>query len=233
MPIPILMYHQIAASAHRGSPFRNLTVHPKDFHRQMNWLKRMGFKGLSMRDLKPYLRGEKFGKAVGITFDDGFSNVHANALPVLQELNFTATNYFVSRQIGGSNEWDAIIGVPYSACMDKAQMLEWAALGHEIGAHTLDHVHLTAVPTAIAWHQITDVRRELEDMLGHVVDAFCYPYGDVSGDIRNMVAEAGYTSATTTHRGRVRPQDDALLLPRKFVRRTDNWLSVLYKCVSG
>lgn len=227
------MYHQIAEPADPGSPFRSLTVHPKDFHRQMKWLKRMGFKGLSMRDLKPYLHGEKTGKVVGITFDDGFRNVHANALPVLQGLDFTATNYFVSRQIGGFNEWDAAIGVPYSACMDKTQMLEWAALGHEVGAHTLDHVHLTAVPTATARHQIADVRRELEDMLGNVVDAFCYPYGDVSGDVRNMVAEAGYTSATTTCRGRVRPQDDVLLLPRRIVRRTDNWLSVLYKCASA
>lgn len=227
------MYHQIAEPADRGSPFRSLTVHPKDFHRQMKWLKRMGFKGLSMRDLKPYLHGKKSGKVVGITFDDGFCNVHANALPVLQELNFTATNYFVSRQIGGFNEWDATIGIPYSACMNKTQMLDWAALGHEVGAHTLDHVHLTAVPAAIARQQITDVRHELEDMSGKAVDAFCYPYGDVSGDIRNMVAEAGYTSATTTCRGRVRPQDDVLLLPRRIVRRTEHWLAVLYKCVSG
>lgn len=233
MPIPILMYHQIAEPAARGSPFRSLTVHPKDFRRQMQWLKRMGFNGLSMRNLKPYLCGEKSGKVVGITFDDGFRNVHANALPVLQDLDFTATNYFVSRQIGGFNEWDAAIGVPYSACMDKPQMLEWAALGHEVGAHTLDHVHLTAVPTAIAQQQITDVRQELEDILGNVVDAFCYPYGDVSGDVRNMVAEAGYSSATTTCRGRARPEDDILLLPRRIVRCTDSWPSVLYKCVSA
>jgi peptidoglycan/xylan/chitin deacetylase (PgdA/CDA1 family) len=233
MPIPILMYHQIDAPAGRGSPFRYLTVNPHNFHGQMKWLKRMGYVGLSMRDLKPYLQGEKSGKVVGITFDDGFRNIHSNALPVLETFGFTATNYFVSRQVGGFNEWDAAAGVPHSACMSKAEMLEWAGLGHEVGAHTLDHVHLTAVTCREAQRQITDARHELEDMLGTAVEAFCYPYGEVSDEVRRIVEEAGYTSATTTRRGRARSRDDMLLLPRKIVRRTDGWLSVLHKCLTG
>ncbi|MBA8877161.1 polysaccharide deacetylase family protein [Phyllobacterium myrsinacearum] len=233
MPIPILMYHQIDKPAGRGSPFRYLTVDPVNFHRQMNWLKRMGYMGLSIRDLQPYLKGEKIGKVFGITFDDGFRNVHVHALPVLDELGFTATNYFVSRQIGGFNEWDAVVGVPHSPCMSKAEMLEWAALGHEVGAHTLDHVHLTEIGIDEARRQITDVRHELEDMLGSTVDAFCYPYGNFSGDIRQLVESAGYTTATTTQRGRATSHSDMLLLPRKIVRRTDGWLNVLRKSVTG
>lgn len=233
MPIPIFMYHQIDVPAKRGSPFRSLTVHPDDFRRQMKWLKWLGFTGLSMRDLRPYLEDGKPGKVFGITFDDGFRNVYDNALPVLQELNFTATNYFVSRQINGSNEWDVAIGMPYSACMSKKELREWAELGHEVGAHTLDHPHLTAIPLAVARQQITDVRYVLEDMFGGLVDAFCYPYGDVSTDIRNLVAEAGYNSATTTWHGRVHSRDDKLLLPRQIVRRNDGCLNVLRKCVTG
>lgn len=186
-----------------------------------------------MRDLQPYLAGQKTGKVVGITFDDGFRNVMTHALPVLDALGFTATNYFVSRQIGGSNMWDADVGVPHSPCMSRAEMLEWAALGHEVGAHTLDHVHLTEVSPDEARRQIADVRHELEDMLGSTVEAFCYPYGDFSGEVRQMVEEAGYTTATTTQRGRATPQHDMLLLPRKIVRRTDGWLNVLRKSVTG
>ncbi len=233
MPIPILMYHQIDKPAGRGSPFRYLTVDPGNFQRQMKWLKRMGYTGLSMRDLQPYLAGEKTGKVVGVTFDDGFRNVYLHALPVLNELGFTATNYFVSRQIGGFNQWDVPVGVPHAPCMSKAEMLEWAAMGHEVGAHTLDHVHLAQVDLDEARHQITGSRRELEDMLGSTVDAFCYPYGDLSGDVRTIVEEAGFTTATTTQRGRATPEDDKLLLPRKIVRRTDGWLNVLRKSVTG
>ena len=71
MPIPILMYHQIDTPPVRGTPLRGLVVHPKDFNNQMRWLKWMGYQGLSMRDLEPYLAGEKPGRVFGITLDDG------------------------------------------------------------------------------------------------------------------------------------------------------------------
>src|SRR5690606_1038651 len=112
--IPILMYHQIGKPAPRGTPYRGLTVHPSDFRRQMAWLRRFGYRGLSMRDLMPYIRGERRGKVVGITFDDGYRNVFQNALPVLRDQDFTATNYFVARQLDGSNTWDEAKGIPRS-----------------------------------------------------------------------------------------------------------------------
>jgi peptidoglycan/xylan/chitin deacetylase (PgdA/CDA1 family) len=233
MPIPILMYHQIDYPFGRGTPFRYLTVDPGNFYRQMKWLKRFGYKGLSIRDLQPYLRGDKSGKVVGITFDDGFRNVHSNALPILNLFDFTATSYIVSRQIGGFNKWDAPVGIPYSACMSKSQLLEWARYGHEIGAHTLDHVHLTAIPLAEARRQVIDVRHELEDIVGDPVQAFSYPYGDVSTQIQHLAEEAGYTSATTTRRARAHMNDNMMLLPRRIVRRTDGWVDVLRKCKIG
>ena len=74
--IPILMYHQIDEPAPRGTSFRGLTVHPKSFARQMRWMHRLGYRGLSMRDLMPYLRGEQAGKVFGINgfqFNAGLS----------------------------------------------------------------------------------------------------------------------------------------------------------------
>lgn len=233
MPIPILSYHQIEKVDAAGSPFGQLMVDPDNFLRQMTWLKRTGWTGLSVRDLMPYLKGEKSGKVVGITFDDGFRNVHSNALPVLQTFGFTATTYVVSRQIGGFNKWDAAAGFPHAACMSKGEILEWFRLGHQVGAHTLDHVRLTAVARREARRQITDARYELEDMLGAAVDAFCYPYGDVSLEIRNMVAEAGYASATTNRRSRARRRDDLLLLPRRILHNRHGWADVLRKCLTG
>lgn len=231
--IPILMYHQIDISAPMRSPFRYLTVSPKNFYRQMNWLKRVGYIGLSMRDLQPYLSGDKTGKVVGITFDDGFHNVYAHALPVLQSVGFTATNYCVSNQIDGYNAWDMDIGVVYSACMSKTELREWAALGHEVGAHTCDHVHLTRVSKSEAWRQIHDGRRQLEDLIGQTVDAFAYPYGDVSEAIVTLVEQAEFNTAATTKRGRVGRNDQRLLLPRKTVKRTDGSLKFLHKCVTN
>ena len=51
--IPILMYHQIGEPGPRGTPYRGLTVHPRDFRRQMLWLRRLGYRGLPMARLGP------------------------------------------------------------------------------------------------------------------------------------------------------------------------------------
>ena len=57
-PVPILTYHQIEAPPPRGTPYRSLVVSPGAFARQMGLLKLLGYTGLSMSALQPYLVGE-------------------------------------------------------------------------------------------------------------------------------------------------------------------------------
>src|SRR3546814_16372601 len=103
----------------------------------MTWLRRFGYRGLSMRDLLPYVRGERHGKVVGITFDDGYRNVYHHALPILREKDFTATNYFVARQLDCGNTWDYEKGIAHADLMSADEMRAWAAAGMEVGSHTL------------------------------------------------------------------------------------------------
>lgn len=230
--IPILMYHQIGEPNPKGTPYRGLTVHPSDFRRQMFWLRRLGYRGLSMHQLMPYVRGEKSGKVVGITFDDGYRNVLENAVPILEETGFSATNYFVVRQLGGGNVWDAPDGVPHSDLMTVAEMRAWVAAGHEAGSHTLNHPFLTKLSPELAANEIRDSKTELEQLLGLPVEAFCYPYGGESPAVRQIVREAGYDSATTTERGLVRPGEDPYGLPRIAIMRSANIFRFLQKCLT-
>ena len=62
-PIPILMYHSIEAMP-KSTIMRSLHVPPKRFGIQMWRLNMLGYKGLSMSELTPYLEGEKTGKVV-------------------------------------------------------------------------------------------------------------------------------------------------------------------------
>ena len=71
-PIPILTYHQIDKAPPKGTPMRSLYVSKNSFERQMMTLKVLGYKGLSMSELQPYLLGQKQGRVIGITFDDGY-----------------------------------------------------------------------------------------------------------------------------------------------------------------
>lgn len=227
MPVPILVYHQIATA-----PARSLVVHPRRFRSQMLWLKRIGYRGLSVRDALPYLRGERQGKVAVVTFDDGFLNVLENAAPALAECGFTATNYFVSNQIGGSNIWDKPSGQPRAPCMSLTQLREWAALGHEVGAHTMDHVDLTRTPDDEARRQIAGSKAALEDMVGQAVTSFCYPHGANAPIHREMAREAGFETATTTVRARARPGDDPFGIPRIYVRWRHAWPEFLLRCFS-
>ncbi|HEU0230502.1 MAG TPA: polysaccharide deacetylase family protein [Burkholderiaceae bacterium] len=226
------MYHQVGIPAPRGTPYRGLTVHPSDFRRQMVWLRRLGYRGLSMRDLMPHLRDGSNEKVVGITFDDGYRNVFRHAMPVLMELGFTATNYFVARQLDGSNVWDAEDGIPASPLMSAVEMRGWHEAGFEVGSHTLDHVHLPALSPELADYQIRQSKLELEQLLEAEVTAFCYPYGDESADVRGMARRAGYSNATTTERGLARQTDDAFGLPRVVVSRSTNIIRFLVKCTT-
>ena len=229
-PIPILTYHQVEAPPPRGTPFRSLVVHPAAFDRQLALLRRLGYRGLCMGALRPYLRGEKTGKVVGITLDDGYVNNLTHALPALQRHGFTATCYVVSGQLGGSNVWDAENGVPARPLMDAAQLRAWVAGGQEVGAHTRNHVDLRALPAAAAREEIAGCRRDLEDVLGAPVRHFCYPYGHYAPEHAAMAREAGYETATTTQRARVAAHDDLFALPRAPVLQSTSlpvlWMKV-------
>jgi peptidoglycan/xylan/chitin deacetylase (PgdA/CDA1 family) len=95
-PVPILTYHQVAEAPVKGTAFRSLSVAPADFRRQMAFLHGLGYQGLSMTALQPFLKGERQGKVFGITFDDGYLNNLTHALPVLQQYGFSSTCYVVS-----------------------------------------------------------------------------------------------------------------------------------------
>ncbi len=229
MPVPILLYHQIDVPPTHRAPYRSMIVHPDRFRQQMAWLKRLGYRGLSVRDALPYIYGKKQGKIAVITFDDGFENVFRNALPVLQEFGFTATNYFVANQIGGFNLWDQKIGVARATCMSVAELREWAELGHEVGSHTLDHILLPDASEKDAIAQIHQSRTRIEDVLGGEVTSFAYPYGGENAATRKIVEAAGYTNATTTEKRRARPTDDPFGIPRLTIRRNDMLFQFLRK----
>lgn len=220
MPIPILMYHQIDAPPPRGTPMRGMTVSPASFAAQMGLLRMLGYRGLSMPELLPYLRGEKSGKVVGITFDDGYVNNLEHALPVLKKHGFSATCYAVSGRLGGRNDWDASMGVPQKPLMNADQFRQWIAAGMDVGAHTRNHVDLTALSDEAAGEEIAGCRMELETALGAPVRHFCYPYGRYTARHAELVRKAGYETATTVQRGRARAEDDLYELPRVLVAKS-------------
>lgn len=229
-PIAILTYHQVDEPGPKGAPFRSLTVAPATFARQMDWMHRLGYRGLSMRALAPYLAGERSGKVFGLTFDDAYRNVYVNVLPVLARLGFTATTYVVSGQIDGTNAWDAALGVPQVPLMNADELLAWQQAGHEIGSHTVNHANLGELAPEAALQEMARARDDLRALAGTPVDAFCFPYGAHRPEQGALAGDAGYATAVTTRRGRVHAGADPLLLPRVPVLRGTGVLRLTQKC---
>lgn len=224
MAYPILMYHQIDVSPARGTPLRGLTVTPGSFARQMGLLRWLGYRGVSMTELVPYLLGQVTGKVVGVTFDDGYRNNLEHALPILQLHGFTATCYAVSSPREGRNAWDQEIGVPQKPLFTPADMRAWVNAGMDLGAHTRHHADLTAIESDRVVDEIAGCKQELEDVIGQEVRHFCYPYGRYTYEHVQMVSDAGYITATTTRRGRATVGDDLLELRRVLIAHSNHLL---------
>lgn len=74
------------------------------------------------------------------------------------------------------------------------------AEGFEIGAHTLTHPRLPQLDKSAAQKEISDSKAYLEDVTGHPVNSFCYPYGLFSPEHVQIVQNAGFRYARTVQR---------------------------------
>lgn len=213
--IPILTYHKVNPDPKTGG--LGLRVMPADFDWEMRYLKKNGYHTVSLGEVVDYFqKGRKLpDKPVVITFDDGYQDNYRYAYPILKKYQMTATVFVVANTIGGINEFD------YNAHIQpKNKMLTWNQIkelnenGITIGAHTLDHAHLTEVSEAEARRQIVRSKKVLEKKLGQDVQYFCYPYGDYNQAVEEMVEESGYRAATSTRIGLVQSGMDPYLLKR-------------------
>ncbi|MDQ9170689.1 polysaccharide deacetylase family protein [Oxalobacteraceae bacterium R-40] len=68
----------------------------------------------------------------------------------------------------------------------------------EIGSHTYDHCFLKSVNIVESHFQVTEGKKQLEDILGKQVKGFCYPGGKYRpGDVE-IVKASGFKYARTT-----------------------------------
>lgn len=101
--------------------------------------------------------------------------------------------------------------------LSRDEIREMAARGVRFGSHTQTHSLLTRMPLESAQDEIRASKQAIESMLGGYCEAFSYPNGDWSSEIRRIVREAGYEIACTTDRGAWTGTSDPLAIPRANV----------------
>jgi peptidoglycan/xylan/chitin deacetylase (PgdA/CDA1 family) len=127
--VPILSYHHFAEDC--NSP---LCTRAGGFDRQMEYLKKNGYRVISMRELLGFLNYSRPlpRNSVVISIDDGYRSVYDIAFPILEKYGFTATLFIYTDFVGASRNalsWD--------------QLREMKAAGFEVGSHSLSHADLT------------------------------------------------------------------------------------------
>jgi peptidoglycan/xylan/chitin deacetylase (PgdA/CDA1 family) len=165
------------------------------------------------------------GRLVHVTFDDAFTSVDV-ALPLLERLRMPATVFACTGFAGDGRPLDvselaedARAHPEELATMTFDDLRRLAERGVEIGAHTVNHAHLTQLGDGELDRELTDSRARLEDELGRPCRFLAYPYGEEDARVHSAARRAGYDAAFALP-GRTRPLNP-FALPRVGVYRKD------------
>jgi peptidoglycan/xylan/chitin deacetylase (PgdA/CDA1 family) len=230
--VPILCYHNVAPPP-RTTRFPNLYIDPKRLESQFQWLRRLGLRGVALREALPSIAAGARSKLVALTFDDGYQDVFEHAVPLLRKYGFTATCFAVSDTLGDHNRWDADFVGARKPVMTRDDLRRWIDAGFEVGSHSHTHARLPTLPPELASEEIASSRAILGAELGVAIENFSYPYGAVDARARDLVFAAGYRSACGTAPHAADSTDDVFCLPRFIVDGTHGTLRFLHKVASS
>lgn len=217
----VLCYHSLDPA---GGPHVSATA--RQFEEQLDWLVAHA-NVVSLADITS-AGGTDPKPAIALTFDDGYTDNHAVALPALAARGLPATFFVTSGfidNVGDTRRRMAAVWAdpaPDVEAMSWSQVREIADEGFEIGGHTRTHADLAALPDAIANAEIRDDRERLFERINRPVTSFAYPFGrpgrHLTEHTMRLVAEAGYQRAVTVSFRRVDQRTSPLAIPRIPIR---------------
>jgi peptidoglycan/xylan/chitin deacetylase (PgdA/CDA1 family) len=156
---------------------------------------------------------------MALTFDDGTADFSRSALPGLLDARLSATLYVTTAHIGGSG------------MLSWSEVVQAASQGVEVGAHSRHHPHLDTVSHSRMRREIVGSRADVEDRVGHACRSFAYPHGSYNRTVRQLVIDAGFSSAVAVRNAFSHEADDVFALARLTVRgntgpeRLADWLA--------
>jgi peptidoglycan/xylan/chitin deacetylase (PgdA/CDA1 family) len=213
---PVLMYHEIGDRSQTKSP---LAVTPAAFADQLDYLHGEGFRTVTAAALPAALAADDpLDRTVVLTFDDGYEDFHATALPLLRGHDFTATVFVTSGWVQDDAEWPGVRRP--GRMLSWAQVAEVAAAGIEIGAHSCQHPQLDQITVGRLREELYASKARLEDKLGTGVPGLAYPFGYSNVQVREMARAAGYGYGHAVRNMMASPGADLFAIPRLTVHRT-------------
>jgi peptidoglycan/xylan/chitin deacetylase (PgdA/CDA1 family) len=201
--IPVLMYHRVG-TAHNEWESR-YCIPPVQFAKHMHHLAKRGMQACTLTDFFAWLDQKKTlpeGSFL-LTFDDGFTGVHEHAAPVLQQLNWPATVFLVSKLIGKRDQWCQTQNPSGKTfpLLTREHISAMRETGFTFQSHTRLHPDLTTLSDSELTDELAGSRQDLEELLGEQVRYLAYPYGRLNEQVIDTTRAAGYDAAFSTQPG--------------------------------
>ena len=189
----VIVYHGLGDCPPAQDPYHLLMPIAK-FARHMDYLARHR-RVVPLADLVAGRTG-KGRAAVAITFDDGYTSVLDEAVPVLRRHGFPATCFVPTKWIGHANGWDTFKPTDRPLPILSADGLRaLAAAGVDVESHGHAHMHLGDAEEHDVVADVTASRDLLAEVLGRPPRFLAYPYGSQSPAARRAVAACGFECA--------------------------------------
>jgi hypothetical protein len=134
----------------------------------------------------------------------------------------------IRMQLGLSEHWDPeyrdhpVLSRRF-LMLPLAELRQLAQASMCIGAHTLSHPMLSQSTAEVAWKEISESKRNLEQAMGQAVWALAYPFGDsssVTSRELQTAKRAGFKAAFLNTSGGIGPQTPRFALPRVHITAT-------------
>lgn len=199
MKAPVLAYHKIDEPT-ADVKIRGAYTSPKNFAKQLTYLKKRGFSFYTAAELIDFYRenGAFPKQAVALTFDDGWKDNFTFAFPILRELRIKATIYLVPSCIGKTTAQVVADGEGEREHLSKEDIIEMSKHGIEFGSHTLNHRLLHRISAPEIEYEVTESKKDIENLLQKPCRTFAYPAGFFTPTARAAVERAGYSAAFST-----------------------------------
>ena len=199
--VSILCYHRVVDQLKD-----NVTLGLEQFDQQIALLKRH----YQVVRADAIVRGEIDRSSdrpiVAVTFDDGYLDNYTNAHPILKKHGVPAT-FFVSTGIVVTDrefQHDIDKNVRGLPNMSWDQIRELHAEGHDIGAHTINHVNIAKVDEATAETELTGSLARVRQEIGVQDVAYAYCFGkrsDITPERRELARRLGYSACYAAYGG--------------------------------
>lgn len=228
VPVHVLFYHRVADEVENS-----WTMNCQDFEQQINWLQE-NFDLISLSEAQRRIRTGNDRPAVSITFDDGYSDNSAFALPLMIERKIPVT-YFVTTHHtthGKPFPHDEKRNEPLPAnSIESLRAL--ANAGVEIGGHTRMHCDLgSGLTDERIYDEVIAATRELETMVGVSIQYFAFPFGqkeNLDPRVFRLLQDNGFAGVCSAYGGLNEIDGDAFHLQRIHgdpnFERMKNWLT--------